>query len=541
MSASGTLPFLPGHAFKDAGATSFGRQTTFKHTNGYSVPISGGNAGAMLSPDEIQEMAAATAQLTYGSRARASARQPEPVFVPAHVAFDKKVLLFTGYMKSTVHESADETHRVRYFKIFYYLEDDTMSITEPEVENSGMSQGAFLKRQRIPRDASGITFHWKDLNMGINMPVYGKVIRITNCNEWTRKFMMKEGIALNPAEEQPEDPYLISRLPTDKPNNTHSTPSDFDSMKQFLVLDRKVLRFYAVWDDRHNMFGELRSFIVHYYLVDDTVEIREVHDQNDGRDPFPILLSRQRVPRNFKAVPMEFPTCVMELSSAELSDLLNPADFAVGKTVHIFGRDFLLYNVDEFTKQFYRQNFGATDADFAPIDVGVAAPAAPLPALPPHTGIGSAEDAYLSCVTIAPKAPLGQKSLPKLLKYDNSLLRYEAVLDTNIPEDKLRTFIISYRLSDDMVAVYEPPQHNSGTTQGKFLTEVRLQLPGSNPDLPEYYAPKDFFIGARIGVFNRTFVVTTADEFVLSFMESNPHMWDADKLEGVQAHFAGKK
>jgi hypothetical protein len=404
-----------------------------------------------------------------------------------------------------------------------------------------MQQGAFLKRQRIPRDASGITYHWKDLNMGMNLPVYGKVIRVTNCNEWTRKFMIKEGIALNEAEEHPEDPYLIARLPTDKPNNTHATPSDFDSMKQFLVLDRKVLRFYAAWDDRHNMFGELRKFVVHYYLVDDTVEIREVHTQNDGRDPFPILLARQRVPRNFKAIPMEFPTIVMELSEAELSDLLNPADFAVGKSVHIFGRDFLLYNVDEFTKNFYKQNFGATDADFAPIDVDVPGAPAPEQALPPHTGIGSAEDAYLSCVTIAPKAPLGQKSLPKLLRFDNQLLRYEAKLDTEVPEDKLRSFIISYRLSDDMVSVYEPPQHNSGTTQGKFLTEVRLQLPGSNPDLPTYYEPKHFGIGERIGVFNRTFVITDCDRFVLNFMEENSGIWSADALAKIQAHFAAKK
>jgi len=540
-SDTGTLPFLPGHAFKDASQKQFGRTSTFNHTNGYSVPKSAGNPGEMLTASEIDEMAAATARLTYGSRVRGAARQPDPIFVPAHVAFDKKVLLFTGYMKSTVHESADETYRVRYFKIFYYLEDDTMSITEPEVENSGLQQGAFLKRQRIPRDATGITYHWKDLNLGINLPVYGKVIRITNCNEWTRKYMIKEGIALNPAEEHPEDPYLIARLPTDKPNNTHATPSDFDSMKQFLVLDRKVLRFYAVWDDRHNMFGELREFILHYYLVDDTVEIREVHTQNDGRDPFPILLARQRVPRNFKAIPMEFPTCVMELSQAELSDLLNPADFAIGKSVHVFGRDFLLYNVDDFTKNFYRQNFGATDADFTPIDVAVAPPAAAMPALPPHTGIGSAEDAYLSCVTIAPKAPLGQKSLPKLLKYDNSALRYEATLDTEIPEDKLRSFIISYRLADDMVSVYEPPQHNSGTTQGKFLTEIRLQLPGSNPDMPTYYEPKHFFIGARIGVYNRTFVITDCDAFVQSFMNEHPHLFTPEAMSGIEAHFAGKQ
>jgi len=38
--------------------------------------------------------------------------------------------------------------------------------------------------------------------------------------------------------------------------------------------------------------------IIHYYLVDDTVEIREVHGANDGRDPFPVLVCRQRLPKD---------------------------------------------------------------------------------------------------------------------------------------------------------------------------------------------------------------------------------------------------
>ena len=30
-----------------------------------------------------------------------------------------------------------------------------------------------------------------------------------------------------------------------------------------MEMDRKVLRFYAVWDDRDSMFGEMRKFIIH--------------------------------------------------------------------------------------------------------------------------------------------------------------------------------------------------------------------------------------------------------------------------------------
>jgi hypothetical protein len=56
------------------------------------------------------------------------------------------------------------------------------------------------------------------------------------------------------------------------------------SQKQFLDNDRKVLRFFTKCDGT--------PYTVHYYLADDTVEIREVHYQNDGRDSFSLLLRR---------------------------------------------------------------------------------------------------------------------------------------------------------------------------------------------------------------------------------------------------------
>lgn len=48
---------------------------------------------------------------------------------------------------------------------------------------------------------------------------------------------------------------------------------------------------------------------MHFYLVDDTLEVREVRESNSGRDPFPLLLKRQKVPRQFKNVPRKFFVC----------------------------------------------------------------------------------------------------------------------------------------------------------------------------------------------------------------------------------------
>jgi hypothetical protein len=75
---------------------------------------------------------------------------------PAFVKMDKQVLRFYAYFQEGVTESKMESHRIRKLMINYYLEDSTVSISEPKQTNSGIPQGDFLKRQMILRsDGSG--------------------------------------------------------------------------------------------------------------------------------------------------------------------------------------------------------------------------------------------------------------------------------------------------------------------------------------------------------------------------------------------------
>lgn len=67
---------------------------------------------------------------------------------------------------------------------------------------------------------------------------------------------------VNPPEGYPLDPYIENRKSTGV-LRTFSTPTDFDRLRQFLEMDRKVLRFFVVWDDRDSMFGEKRKFVMH--------------------------------------------------------------------------------------------------------------------------------------------------------------------------------------------------------------------------------------------------------------------------------------
>lgn len=125
----------------------------------------------------------------------------------------------------------------------------------------------------------------------------------------------------------PIDPYAESRVRPVRTNHHEK----LDKLNRFLENDRKVLRFYCVWDDTDAMFGEVRDFVMHYHLVDDSIEVREVQKPNNGRDPFPILLRRQQLPKKVN----------------ELSDLLEGEkytwkDLSIGGCINVLGRPFLM-------------------------------------------------------------------------------------------------------------------------------------------------------------------------------------------------------
>ena len=45
------------------------------------------------------------------------------------------------------------------------------------------------------------------------------------------------------------------------------------------------------------LYGDMHLFKMYYYLSDDTIEVVEVLPRNCGRDPFPHMLRRMRLPK----------------------------------------------------------------------------------------------------------------------------------------------------------------------------------------------------------------------------------------------------
>ena len=70
--------------------------------------------------------------------------------------------------------------------MYYYLEDDAMQIVEPKMENSGVPQGNFMKRHRVPKDDDpsepDAFYTLDDLNIGAEITIYGRTFHIVDCN-----------------------------------------------------------------------------------------------------------------------------------------------------------------------------------------------------------------------------------------------------------------------------------------------------------------------------------------------------------------------
>ena len=105
--------------------------------------------------------------------------------------------------------------------------------------------------------------------------------------------------------------------------------------------------------------------------------------------------------------------------------------------------------------------------DFAPQENLATPKETPIPAkiVPPYNGFGSEQDSLCNCAGLIMKPP--QRDFKKFMEKDRKglishVLRFVAVMDTDYTVDKSRRFIVSFYLSDDTIAVFEPPQRNSG-------------------------------------------------------------------------------
>ncbi|KAL0985420.1 hypothetical protein UPYG_G00156660 [Umbra pygmaea] len=528
------LPMLPGNIInKNLGKNKFHKSQHFEYSNGVRIMVGidkPGIGGELLLGQKTQP--------NYSVFPNGQGSE-----YPSWVSFDKQVLSFDAFFQES--EPQKQEYRIRKCKIYFYLEDNTIKVVEPEIKNSGIPQGTLIRRNRIPLpppdDERFYTVH--DFNVNQPMVLYSRTFMITDCDPFTRNFLRKIGVQLNQPRSPPLDPYGTLRQQMKDSMRPLRPYERQDTLKQFLDHDRDVLRFYCYWDDTENMFGDPRELLLHYFLADDTIEIREVIYPNSGRDATPKFLSRSKLPKQLPG-PRPLPGQTTDhtvlnvfgpmgqggrlmldslKTGAVQQELYKDCDLTLGGVINVWGRRVLLCDCDNFTKEYYRSKYGIDD--FSPVQYKTPPAPQPLRPVPPYNGFGSEEDSLASCQGLLPKPP--QKDFHKLMEkdrqgLDSNVLRFTAKMVTDNPIDTERLFIISFYLSDDTISVFEPPQKNTGVLGGKFLERSRVKKPGQElfkSEMSQYFSAQDLYVGAKINLNHQGFHLVDADEYAFNYME----------------------
>lgn len=513
------LPKLPGYAFNDPTKSNFHKHQMFAVRDGHMTE-STKFVQENVSTQVVEELRNSMSQLAYNT-SNQKPKTPDnfaiPRNPPAWLKYDRQVLRFHAYFQEAVHESPNENFRVRKCVIMHHLDDETTYVTEPKIENSGIPQGVFIKKHRIPKgDGSHYTF--RDFGLKLNIAMYGRVFRITDCDEFTRVFYEEQGIDLGEAESHPEDRFDVTRLMV----NFKQAPGDAMEVKEynevklggghpnrnlrsFISNDRKVLSFDIMWNDT-SYDGGIKFYKMSFYLFDNTMDIKELRQVNTGNETFPMMLRRMKVPR----APILTPCPALSLRNEEY---YTPEDLVVGNTIHVYGKELVIYDCDEFTKNWFINELGI---EVNPVQIQRSKNILPPNPVPPYNGYGTEEDSMGNVLKLQPNAP--KPDMYKMFDNDQHVLRFEAKLVSSNPEDDLGKFIVSFFPSDDTIKVYQVVDKNSGIVGGKFLERRKFK----NPYSSKYYNQKDCVIGNTLILQDYRFFLANCDEYTLNFMEQNP-------------------
>ena len=289
--------------------------------------------------------------------------------------------------------------RARAYAVHYFLADDTVEVLE--VLPAGVQDySKVLKRQRLPKPSSlpgggfGVGIRpasqdtikrggvagrvdWRDLRVGGEVNVFGKVLTLLDCDESTKQWYVSElGVddAMFEPVPAPAPPARASR--TDPPPNVSGIGSDLDSLQYCYRLVPKpqptkdfnswasntgqVLRFTATFvsDTRREVdeIDKTRAFVVSYFLEDNTVSVYEPPVHNSGLPGGPFF--KRQAARKSRLVSSEY---------------LRARDCVVGAVIEISGRSLRLNGADDATfalmearlAEFPKSDFAKVAADAA--------------------------------------------------------------------------------------------------------------------------------------------------------------------------------
>ncbi|GMH95999.1 hypothetical protein TrST_g6081 [Triparma strigata] len=428
---------------------------------------------------------------------------------------EKQVLRFFSYFAETVYEGgSNDTRsgtRIRQCTILYYLQDQTCSVDEPKTANSGLPQGRFMKRMKCLKD--GRPLEPTDFAIGEEVTINYRKFMVVDADRKTREYFRNTvGAALPPSLGIPDDGYGDLRASRGIPKK--SRPQSARMKGEFYNKDLLVLTFKCAYQD-DKLYGERRDYLMYYYVLNDTIEIKEVAAQ--GRHNFPNLLRRQKLPKNSFYVPNGIGGAIEGGKDDMREDVeyVTWKDLICGSSLNVYGRKVLLVSCDNTTIEWFAKQ-GIVQK---PLKLSVEETEGPAgPKVPAYNGYGSEDDLYAMGMSLEP-AIIDRKleDFARFMRAKGKVLRFLAKLVGVSGQDKDREFVINYFLATDQVSVYEPPIRNSGIVGGLFLGKGRykkfiaangidgeVETPvgggrgGRGGALSRWIKPTDFFLNAQV-------------------------------------------
>ncbi|GLD93222.1 hypothetical protein PINS_up001814 [Pythium insidiosum] len=486
---------------------------------------------------------------------------------PAWIAYERVVLRFFAYF--------EDGGRVRRVVLLLHLSDRSLAISEPRVANSGLAQGAFLRRSTAVRKPNGDRFAPEDFSVGGCVALLGRTFHVVDCDAATREFYAEalaapqssprrypDDAASSPAAEL--DALRERLLAARHAQSRRETESDAERVRKFHAHSQQVLRFFVSWRDPHPLYPETRRYVLHFYLSDDTLEVVEPKHEREGRGHFAVLLSRRKMPK--------MKTANTTSTTSETTRWLEPRDLRCGDVVELASRRFLLEDCDAFTRDYYLETHGVTQErstaeeqaekekqqsqragkrqqqqrkwqqlfephDRAPVTSGV---------------VGSSSNSSSS----SPEPPQEMAMTQSREALAGKQLRFRARFHappTPTGDDgsvgAAREFVLTYFLEDDTLAVFEPRVRNSGVAGGRFLDRGRFRRPPSLPPTANatdkgregtqqqrFYRASDFFVGAVVAFAfapHQRLELLEADRQTLALCESLPEQFPFSDARAV--------
>ena len=423
-------------------------------------------------------------------------REKEEALYPAWDGLDGSVLRFYAFAKHSAYSGGRDVDLVREFVILYYLVDDTVSIFEPKVPNSGMNQGVFLKRSRID------TFDIAGVQIGENVTIHGHEFRILDADKFTRDYYLSEGKRLfepmalpgTKASSNTENSQVQGHVKLESLGK--SIHVDSRKEMQYLENDKKVCRFFAVLRED----AEARFFIIFFFLADGSVEIREKVEPNSGRHGCSLFFRRGKLDSYGDPCSKERPA-------------LDLGAFNVGSEINLCFKKFFLFDADSFTRDWFASRLKIVLRSKIDVQMEPSEKVVRNLEQPEYTGFGSWEDSLGSVQHLCPKQP--KRDAAKMFFNEGKVLRFKCRFESPKMEDRDRRFVLSFHLGDDQVSIHEPCVRNSGILGGRFL-EKGVYL---NELTKEILSQKDLKIGNVIEIAGRRLVLEECDSFTSRFFE----------------------